>query len=645
MTTYLLSFLGITPFWVTGFWILARPSLYMHSPGMALTLGTVLGFGIMALTTMTLGILHLLYAQVLWGIIALVWAVVALSGIWKPFTISMANVFQSQRVLFTRRGTVYKAALVLLLMVSGVYMAGSLIPQMGSDALFQHFLLPKTFIDNASLAYIPEIYTGAWPSNIQMLYTFGMLINGQFAANLISAFNAILFSILIFQFLKQHLPPAVALLMALVFLTLPMVLFQVAKAMVDLGCGLFAFSGLLILLDELNHDNPRTRAVALSGVFFGLAAGSKLPALSFLLPALVVMFLAGTRFGMRLAVKNCIILALSCLAVAAPWYLRSLLLTGDPFFPMLTHIMGESHSSATAVDNLMAFYNHEVAQLGRSITDLWKLPLFMLFPETTLDTLDVVERLKPSYPEWTFLSAIFLPFGLVHGLGKRDDSFRLLLFSALFLVLYALIWFFIYPQRLRHLMVVIPFFLLFTGLGIQLIRSQNIKLRNMTHGLCALWLTMAFFGVFYYYAPRFHGIFDNNAFYLKYRRWDGAIRVINDKLNENDVLFTTFYAFTPFYVRASVINMGMPDSLNRLTMERAKDPDVFFGYLKDNKVGYVLHSPDMIKGSADVLESFLENRKMFTLVWKEDELLTNSRTFNVNKQATLYLYKFHLKAQ
>jgi hypothetical protein len=267
MTTYLLSILGVTPFWIFGYRILARPSLFGHSPGIALTLGAALALGIVALATMTLGILHILYASVLWGLIALGWAVIALCGTWRPFIFSLASAVQSQRELFTRRGTVYKAALVLLIMVCGMYMAGSLIPQMGSDALFQHFLLPKIFIDNASLAYIPEIYTGAWPSNIQMLYTFGMLINGQFAANLLSAVTAILFSILIFQFLKQYLSPSIALLMALVFLTLPMVLFQVVKAMVDLGCGMFAFSGLFILLNEFHHDNPRSHAVGLSGIF------------------------------------------------------------------------------------------------------------------------------------------------------------------------------------------------------------------------------------------------------------------------------------------------------------------------------------------------------------------------------------------
>ena len=641
MITYLLAFLGITPFFIIGHQILDRPLLYDNKSGLALALGAVLGLGIIALLTMSLGVLKILYGPVLWGLITLAWALVASSGMWRPFAGSVAETYRSQRELFSQSGAIYKIILTLFIFTCGIYLAGALIPQMGSDALFQHYLLSKIFIRNASLTYIPEIYTGAWPSNIQMLYTFAMLVHGQFAANCISVLSAILFSALIFQYLNSRLNPDIALLLALVFLTLPMVLFQVAKAMVDLETGMFAFSGLFILLMELDGQKPRSSAVALAGIFFGLAAGSKLPAISYLLPALVILLLAQVRWSMRKAIKNSFILALYCLAVSAPWYVRSLILTGDPLFPMLSHILGTAFENGQATENLLAFYNNDLAQMGRSVFDLWKLPIFILFPETVLDILDVVERLKPSYPKWTFLSAIFLPFGLVHGLRQRDANHRDLFLTATVLILYALIWFFLYPQRLRHLLVAIPFLLLFTGIGMQFIRSQKAGLRNMTHGLCAIWLAMAFLGVLYYYTPRVHGIFDNNAYYLKYRRWDGAIRVINSKLSEDDVLFTTFYAFTPYYLHASVLSMGLSGSLNRLTIDKAQHPEDLFDYLTANRVDYVLHSPEMVTDDSNAMESILKNEQMFTLVWKEDELLKNSRTFNVNKKVTLYLYKFH----
>jgi hypothetical protein len=130
----------------------------------------------------------------------------------------------------------------------------------------------------------------------------------------------------------------------LLALLAPIMLESAPTCFVDVAVGAYGFAALLFA-DRWNRTGDR-RALVISALAVGFAANAKLHA-AVLFPAVLVLILLGGRVpSMRALVRFASIVAL----IVAPWFVKTVVTTGNPFFPLLGTWLGYGPFAQANVD-------------------------------------------------------------------------------------------------------------------------------------------------------------------------------------------------------------------------------------------------------------------------------------------------------
>lgn len=182
-----------------------------------------------------------------------------------------------------------------------------------------------------------------YPFLLEMIYALGMGLNSALIAKLIHYCFGILSALLVFELTKRFLSKAAALLAMTIFYTMPLVVSVSGTANVELGTlfyGLLAIYAILVWTEE---SSEKSKWLFLAGCMTGLSWQAKITGIS-LFPASVV-FIFGwlifvTRVSFAKSVK--IIFLFSCFVAigCSPWFLKNLLLKGNPLFPFPIDFLG-----------------------------------------------------------------------------------------------------------------------------------------------------------------------------------------------------------------------------------------------------------------------------------------------------------------
>ncbi|HXW77155.1 MAG TPA: hypothetical protein VEJ20_07085 [Candidatus Eremiobacteraceae bacterium] len=100
---------------------------------------------------------------------------------------------------------------------------------------------------------------------------------------------------------------------------------------VDVPFALFAIGALAVTQIRWTQSNAWANGAIVAGALAGAAAATKYPGLIAGALALVLIALRASGFRAR----DCAVFVVGLLALAGGWYLRTALLTGDPFYPFL----------------------------------------------------------------------------------------------------------------------------------------------------------------------------------------------------------------------------------------------------------------------------------------------------------------------
>jgi hypothetical protein len=210
----------------------------------------------------------------------------------------------------------------------------ALAPPLKFDALVYHLALPKQYISEGQITYIPEIMFWGMPQNGEMIYTWAMLIAGDQAAALSGWFFGFLTLLGLAGLIRQYFEASA------VWAGLGSLLagFSLAAALswgyVDWLAMLFGISTLLAL-DQWRRSRQHHHLL-LAGVLAGMAVGVKYTAGVILPGCFVAIFLisrqeqAGIRFWRRVGWFT-IMTGL----LVFPWLLRNWFATGSPIYPLL----------------------------------------------------------------------------------------------------------------------------------------------------------------------------------------------------------------------------------------------------------------------------------------------------------------------
>lgn len=201
------------------------------------------------------------------------------------------------------------------------------------DSLAYHLAVPKLWLQAGQIEYVPFIHQSNFPFVVDNLYIWGLAWGGEQGAKTFTLAYSVFGAISLFGIARSTYGEKAAWWTALVFSTIPVVLWESGTAYIDVAHGVW--SGLAVLLLSIyTSKNNDIRILAISAICLGFSLATKYTGVQIALAVGTVLLLAGI-LDKRLAsgVKNCALLAAFVLMIAAPWFIRNLLSTGNPVYP------------------------------------------------------------------------------------------------------------------------------------------------------------------------------------------------------------------------------------------------------------------------------------------------------------------------
>ncbi len=336
-----------------GLFVMSRLALAGARPLEQAAISAALGLGALSLVTLVLGAAGLL------GFFSCVLILVAFSALGARRLYALGvELFAGQPQEMPSGGdapgsegslTAVERVLVAVLL------AGSLLilmyafnPPMNFDALEYHLGAPAIYFHRGSIGYIEYNVYSNFPANASMLYLFSMeligsRLEGAMLGKVLNAFAAFL-AIATAYSLARWLWSRGAGIFAAVALVTMGGFFQVAT-----GVYVEALQALYTLVALLAAGRFLARGsqgwIVVSGLSAGLAFGVKYPSAPFVVLPLAAAALLAPG-GARCRLKALAIFSISALAVASPWLIKNIILTGNPVYPLLWGIFGGRDWSA-----------------------------------------------------------------------------------------------------------------------------------------------------------------------------------------------------------------------------------------------------------------------------------------------------------
>jgi 4-amino-4-deoxy-L-arabinose transferase-like glycosyltransferase len=249
---------------------------------------------------------------------------------------------------------------------------GGLAPISFIDALTYHVFEAREFLRAGRLIELKHTWQSYQPMSVEMLYTLAL---GLFDDRLVPLVDWALGVLALFSTLilgRRLGGPLVGLLAAAIFYCTAMVAWESTSCFIELGIAAGGAMSLLALLRWRDTDEWAWLVVA--AIAAGFAAACKLTAAQMPLDlSLAILYLtrkAGRSF--RRTLLSAAAFASIALVLVLPWYVRSYLLTGNPFYPFLPSIFGTNPSIAD-IQVILASYG-----VGKSTWDLLLSPWLLV---------------------------------------------------------------------------------------------------------------------------------------------------------------------------------------------------------------------------------------------------------------------------
>ncbi len=376
----------------------------------------------------------------------------------------------------------------------------SVVPPIDRDALTHHLAVPKLYLKHGGMYEISHVLFSYYPMNLDLLYLIPLYFDNDTVPKYIHFAFALLTAGLIFSYLRRKLDNRFyAMLGALLFLSLPVIIKLSVTVYVDLGLVFFSTASLLQLL-RWSETNFRLRHLLLAGIFTGLCLGTKPNGmLSGFLLAIAVPFLyqepdpdplapnrensprpTGGRSAFR-PLGWTALFAIVAMLVYSPWMIRNFIWTGNPIYPMAQHVFSpavassndraaeregaeESGESDAADYRRGAGFGHFAVRkivFGESLFEILAIPL-RIFIHGQDDNPRLFDGQLNPYLLVFPLSALLAFKG-----RSRSSRFRMeMRVMGMFALLHLLFAFFLVDMRIRYVSPIIPPLVILAVIGI-----------------------------------------------------------------------------------------------------------------------------------------------------------------------------------
>ncbi|MFA6439711.1 MAG: hypothetical protein WCX28_10425 [Bacteriovoracaceae bacterium] len=312
------------------------------------------------------------------------------------------------------------------------------LPPTDNDGVAYHLAVPKIFLENHGFVYLPSIFHSNWPFLPEMLYAASLSVipDGTLSVQL-HFFSGLACAAILYELSNGILLRRVYRLTAvLLFITLTTVRLELRTPYIDL------FTAMYILLSWITalrmYHRQSIGEFLLLGICIGFAASTKLtaPVYCFIIPFLAMIPLVPV-VSLRSLIPKLLLTGSISLVIVLPWYLKSFVYTGNPFWPFAYSVFGGKYLDADYAAYIATYFSAFSPLQG--ITGLIRLPI------------EIMKGTMFSYSP-TYLSAaacvgiLTIPFTW----EKSNRSMRM---TAMFIVWGVIVWYFT-SQQVRFL---IPF--------------------------------------------------------------------------------------------------------------------------------------------------------------------------------------------
>ncbi|WP_455371234.1 phospholipid carrier-dependent glycosyltransferase [Petrachloros mirabilis] len=226
-----------------------------------------------------------------------------------------------------------------LLVAAAVVTGPSAAPEIFYDALNYHLGLQWQYLIAGEIQWITTVVHSAFPAHLDVLFGLCMRLGGPAAAKF---FNLMLFllgwcatAVFILEVLGDR---RAALAGAVTVGTIPGVMVMSTMSGIDAALiGFAAMSGLALARMRSAGTEDLNRLACLAAVGAGVAAGSKYTGLWLVgvFPLVILVILDPRR-----AVRPVLLFVGMSMLIASPWYVRNVMATGDPVYPVLSAHLG-----------------------------------------------------------------------------------------------------------------------------------------------------------------------------------------------------------------------------------------------------------------------------------------------------------------
>jgi hypothetical protein len=263
----------------------------------------------------------------------------------------------------------------ILIAIAGLFaLVSTLAPSDASDwdSLAYHLAVPKLWLSAGQITYLPFIHHSNFPFTADSLYLGGLAWGGESGAK---AFQLAYYSfgvLTVFGFARGRYGERAGWLAALAFALVPVVLWEIGSAYIDVAHGLYLGAGVLLYATDVSSH--RGRVLVLVGLCLGFALGTKYTGLQELFAFGVAAVIAGMvgrtlPEGMRSATLACSL----ALLIGAPWYIKNAVVVGNPVYPFFYERLGGRNWDQRRAD----IYRNEQQTFGVGRTGKSREPIAM----------------------------------------------------------------------------------------------------------------------------------------------------------------------------------------------------------------------------------------------------------------------------
>lgn len=232
--------------------------------------------------------------------------------------------------LLIEKNALNKALWVILIVQILINLIGALGPELAFDALWYHLTIPKIFIEEGRVFFIPGglLYYSVMPKLVDLLYIPAIVFGGEILAKLVHFSFGILTLMVLFKLAREILPKRFSIFVLVIFYSNLVVAWQSTTAYIDLARTFFEILALYLFIFCVKKQN--SESFYKSAVVLGFSIATKILSATSLLTFSIISVFS------KINIRKIIIFVFVAVLLPSPFFIFSFVNTGNPFFPIFT---------------------------------------------------------------------------------------------------------------------------------------------------------------------------------------------------------------------------------------------------------------------------------------------------------------------